>query len=153
MDDHHHGCPQQLRSSCSSVEPHICITSADTAAYDPTVDFDFCQSKESLFQSLYHQVFPQHHFTKQRHEGKDRCLALRLSVHRHHRHGLPSRMGERAFVAIDGCSKTLLSKSSLKTLNICSYFHPRHPIHGTCRGLFIWFHVTLWSRNLKTKRL
>ena len=43
-------------------------------------------------------------FAQQRHEGEGRCPALRLPVHRHHRHRLPSRMGERAFVAITAVS-------------------------------------------------
>ena len=30
--------------------------------------------------------------------------------------------------------------------------HPWHPIHGACRGLFIWFPVTLQSRIYLKKR-
>ena len=35
----------------------------------------------------------------------------------------------------------LLSKSP-KTLNICSDFHPRHPLFCLCRGLYLPFFVT-----------
>ena len=94
MDDHHHRCPQQLRPSCSRMEPHICIASADPAAHDPPLDYRSSQPAESLFQPLHHQVFPQYHFAQQRHEGESRCPALHLPVHRRHRHGIPSRMGE-----------------------------------------------------------
>ena len=50
------------------------------------------------------KVFPQHHFAQQRHEGEGRCPARRLPVHRRHRHGLPSRMEDRTFVAITAVS-------------------------------------------------
>ena len=72
--------------------------------HDPPLDYYSCQPAESLFQPLHHQVFPQHHFAHQRHEGEGRCSARRLPVHRRHRHGLPSRMEDRTFVAITAVS-------------------------------------------------
>ena len=81
-------------STGSRMEPYICIASADPAAHDPPLDYHSRQPAESLFQPLHHQVFPQHHFAQQRHEGESRCPARRLPIHRRHRHGLPLRMGE-----------------------------------------------------------
>ena len=72
--------------------------------HDGQLDYTAYRCPPHLLQSLHHQVFPQHHFAQQRHEGEGRCSARRLPVHRHHCHGLPSRMEERAFVAITAVS-------------------------------------------------
>ncbi len=49
-------------------------------------------------------IIKYYHFAQQRHEGEGRCPARRLPVHRRHRHGLPSRMEDRTFVAITAVS-------------------------------------------------
>ena len=53
-----------------------------------------------LLWPLHYQVFPKHHFAEQRHEGKDWCFALRLSIHWYKCNGLPPWVGMWTVVAI-----------------------------------------------------